>query len=405
MSGSQVVETFLNSCKLIERLPLPRPEQTSIESPVGLLKTTVRNLPYEIVELYARIKENLKYDQQLGNQMKRDVNNVKRLGYNRSMTDSEFSSLKDLYKGEFKNPPVHYFTWLCFGIATYQVTIVGVNELGLTVRIGNSEEKLMCPAVLARVLEEEMLLLSCDTTNETDCVKIRELCHHALMTEIEKYVITCHEMILASRETARRLHEDSLNVAIANTASSVTMLSGGVVTLVGLGLAPVTMGASTVLVITRMGLAGAGIAMYAGTEIGSAVMKHKILSGTPEENAGKEEEMKEILFANAESAQVLGSLIKSIVEQSTKTTVAKAGPSVAHVAMHTGRVTAEHVLHVSMKFGIPAIGVVLDFVNTIENIISLSREAKSELGFAIENNADDIEENLVEIVNNFAKHY
>ena len=58
-------------------------------------------------------------------------------------------------------------------------------------------------------------------------------------------------------------------------------------------------------------------------------------------------------------------------------------------------------MHVSMKFGIPAIGVALDFVNTIENIISLSREAKSELGFAIENNADEFEENLVEIVNNF----
>ena len=151
------------------------------------------------------------------------------LDYNRSMTDSEFSSLKDLYKGEFKNPPVHYFTWLCFGIATYQVTIVGVNELGLTVRIGNSEEKMMYPC---RTCQEfwKKRCFCCFVTppSETDCVKIRELCHHALMIEIEKYVITCQEMILASRETARRHHEDSLNVAIANTASSVTMLSGRV---------------------------------------------------------------------------------------------------------------------------------------------------------------------------------
>ena len=77
--------------------------------------------------------------------------------------------------------------------------------------------------------------------------------------------------------------------------------------------------------------------MYAGTEIGSAVMKHKILSGMPKENADKEEEMKEILFANAESAQVFGSLIKSIVEQSTKTTVAKLGRSKRGPRRHAHR--------------------------------------------------------------------
>ena len=268
-----------------------------------------------------------------------------------------------------------------FGIAAEMITLVGIDELSLIVRVGQSVKCGLNLEEFEKALDEESRLLNHGLKTDANIespIDVRPLLVNAFLREFDKYELITRGAIKTMRAVASALHGNTRNIAITKTSGGVFGIAGGVILIIGLALEPVTLGASTPLVITGITLVASSGAVSIGAAIGDAV-KRNIIVTTMKQSLNE----KVLLKTLSSLAEMIGTV--HIPNQgldpdsATPTELAKnVGRSVgdvARVGTATGlsaglKVVGEgglQALRNAFRFGAVAVGIVFDLVTVFDS--------------------------------------
>ena len=170
------------------------------------------------------------------------------------------------------------------GVASGMITLVGINQLGSIVRVGAIVECGLNLKEFEKALDDEMLLLDLrlkpiePTTEKADMLKIQTCLNNAFLREFDKHETISRGTIKMMREIASALHGNTRDVAITKGTGGVVGVAGGVLFIVGLALEPVTLGASTGLVISGIAMMASSGVLNIGASIGDAVARGIIVA-------------------------------------------------------------------------------------------------------------------------------
>lgn len=112
-----------------------------------------------------------------------------------------------------------------------------------------------------------------------------------LKPNLKRWALLRHKTVKCLREMSEDLHNHNKNVAISKTVASSTGIIAGVIGIIGIGLAPVTAGASLGLTIAAGVLGGTSALTHAGSTIAGHVLDKKRLRMLEELTKEENEEL------------------------------------------------------------------------------------------------------------------
>nr|XP_034372940.1 apolipoprotein L2-like isoform X2 [Arvicanthis niloticus] len=230
----------------------------------------------------------------------------------------------------------------------------------------------------------------------------------------------CIRKLHALADKVDKVHRDcTISQVVASSSSAVS----GVLTILGLALAPVTAGVSLALSATGLGLGAAAAVTSVSTSI---VEKVSVVSAEAEASKlvpTKKDTMKNMKDILHQSSSRLLSLstnsiqnVQGIQKSISAIRLAKANPSLANNAkrlMATGKTSTQTTKQVKEAFGgtalamtkgaritgaaIAGFSLLLDVVNLVEDSKHLHEGAKSESAAELRQQARDLEQKLQEL--------
>ena len=364
-------------------------------------------------------EENLKYYKNLDptwiellKKLKRQLEREKEL---ESELRSDLDELEFLHHGVFNDKRPYNKYLLGYGIAYESLTLTGMNEFGLTVQIRSniqcgslflSIEHGLHPNLFADALQEEQDLLCFSLLERQPTIEeltnMNLLCQKALQREFEKYVIINMKVVEMFREMALALHGSKKSVHVAKTVGSFVSIFGGVAFGVGL----ITAGAATPFVVFGGALVAAiGGIVNVGADMGDAKKEQNILN----EKCVTNDKM--LLKSIANLAELLEHVLKSLgrIDINPQKTVSYGGVGVKVVQIATvglagglkcvstaGAPKLLQLLKAPLGFGAVGVGIAFDLLSVIDNSVALAKESKSQLGYKLAIDAEELEKDLME---------
>uniref|UniRef100_G1PY27 Apolipoprotein L3 n=1 Tax=Myotis lucifugus TaxID=59463 RepID=G1PY27_MYOLU len=258
---------------------------------------------------------------------------------------------------------------------------------------------------------------------DEDMASAEQECRDRFMKEfpqVKQDLEECIRKLYALADEVDKVHRDC---TISQVAASSAGAVSGILTIVGLSLAPVTAGASLVLLATGLGLGAAasvtsvttGIVEYSKNKSAKAQASRLVSTGSDTEKV-----VEEVLSHITPKIASLGSKciqsLKDIVKNAGAFNLAKSNPFLAPEAtsvMRTGVMSAQGsnqlqkafggtVLAMSKGarvFGIATAGVFLlvDVVNIVKESVHLHKGAKGQSAAELRQQAQELERRLEEL--------
>ena len=315
-----------------------------------------------------------------------------------------------------------------YGIVNDFVTPIGINELGLTARIGSKFKHYISeadrkfavengivlvhgldPEEFADALEEELeflnyVCLELEQPSKINYHRICQSCVNALQREFEKFEILNKPVIGALRQMASELHENKQSVGIAKITGGAAGVAGGAMMIVGMILEPLTFGAATSLIIAGTVIAGVGGAVNVGAGVTDMVKRHAIGKINPQ---GEEQMLMKTLdnlmdlvklsYRNMETAAIPNAVDRGMKGLGVGGKVVHAiraiggtGAAVLRGLKASGDISLG-ILEDTIKFSAAGVGVAFDLLSIVDSGITLAKGGKSELGYKLALDAEELE--------------
>ena len=313
------------------------------------------------VQLLKKLKILLEEEDRLENELRTDLDDI-----------------EDLHNGVFERGRPYKKYLLGFGIAWELLSLVGMNEFGLTVKIGSAVERGLRPNRFADALQEELELfqysfLEGPTVGNSDLMN--RLCLKALHREFEKYAIINKDFIDGLVQIASALHGSKKASSISKAAIGSVSVIGKILIITVLVLIPVTVGASVVLILVGYGIVGTSKLAEVGVKIAAMKKARQVRDAT---KTAKEKTLLKTIDNLMELSNSVSGGESSAIAAAVFPVLSTGASCVFDIVEKTVRAGKDVV-----KIGGAVVDVAFDVVALFDNWAALAKGSKSQLGYKL----------------------